>query len=184
MRSIMADGEGFEPPVPFGTLAFQASTFGRSVIHPCGLQSPCAAVAGEATLPFELRGQAAPAGIEPATCLSQETELAVEGRDRTPKATRVARRFSRPVPSPTLGLLYHKLVPQVGFEPTRPFGHSLLKTARLPVPPQGHGAGSGIRTHKRAGLNCPGLPFPLSRRCWCPRRDSNPQDLAVTTLST
>ena len=30
----MADGGGFEPPVPFGTHAFQACTIDRSVTHP------------------------------------------------------------------------------------------------------------------------------------------------------
>ena len=30
----MADGGGFEPPVPFGTHAFQACTINRSVTHP------------------------------------------------------------------------------------------------------------------------------------------------------
>ncbi len=29
-----ADGWGFEPPVPFGTHAFQACTINRSVTHP------------------------------------------------------------------------------------------------------------------------------------------------------
>jgi hypothetical protein len=29
-----ADGGGFEPPVPFGTHAFQACTIDRSVTHP------------------------------------------------------------------------------------------------------------------------------------------------------
>src|SRR6266487_53863 len=30
----MADGGGFEPPVPFGTHAFQACTINHSVTHP------------------------------------------------------------------------------------------------------------------------------------------------------
>src|SRR5207245_4346591 len=33
-RSTMADGGGFEPPVPFGTHAFQACTINHSVTHP------------------------------------------------------------------------------------------------------------------------------------------------------
>jgi hypothetical protein len=32
--SLVADGGGFEPPVPFGTHAFQACTINRSVTHP------------------------------------------------------------------------------------------------------------------------------------------------------
>jgi hypothetical protein len=34
VRDIDADGGGFEPPVPFGTHAFQACTIDRSVTHP------------------------------------------------------------------------------------------------------------------------------------------------------
>jgi hypothetical protein len=32
--SFVADGGGFEPPVPFGTHAFQACTINHSVTHP------------------------------------------------------------------------------------------------------------------------------------------------------
>jgi hypothetical protein len=32
--SLVADGGGFEPPVPFGTHAFQACKIDRSVTHP------------------------------------------------------------------------------------------------------------------------------------------------------
>src|SRR6516165_6394244 len=32
--SYVADGGGFEPPVPFGTHAFQACTINHSVTHP------------------------------------------------------------------------------------------------------------------------------------------------------
>ena len=35
----MAERGGFEPPVPFGTPAFQASTFGRSVTSPQNRES-------------------------------------------------------------------------------------------------------------------------------------------------
>src|SRR6266567_840392 len=31
---VQTDGGGFEPPVPFGTHAFQACTINRSVTHP------------------------------------------------------------------------------------------------------------------------------------------------------
>ncbi len=31
---VLADGGGFEPPVPFGTHALQACTINRSVTHP------------------------------------------------------------------------------------------------------------------------------------------------------
>jgi hypothetical protein len=34
VQDIDADGGGFEPPVPFGTHAFQACTIDRSVTHP------------------------------------------------------------------------------------------------------------------------------------------------------
>jgi hypothetical protein len=33
-REMVAEEEGFEPSVPFGTLAFQASTIGHSVTPP------------------------------------------------------------------------------------------------------------------------------------------------------
>src|SRR5207244_10238178 len=33
-RKSRTDGGGFEPPVPFGTHAFQACTINRSVTHP------------------------------------------------------------------------------------------------------------------------------------------------------
>jgi hypothetical protein len=36
----LADGGGFEPPVPFGTHAFQACTIDRSVTHPSNLPLP------------------------------------------------------------------------------------------------------------------------------------------------
>src|SRR5207302_8473224 len=34
INRALADGGGFEPPVPFGTHAFQACTINRSVTHP------------------------------------------------------------------------------------------------------------------------------------------------------
>jgi hypothetical protein len=33
------------------------------------------------------------------------------------------------------------MVPLAGIEPARPCGHLILSQARLPIPPQGHGAG-------------------------------------------
>ena len=33
------------------------------------------------------------------------------------------------------GFLYLKMVPEKGFEPTRPYGHCDLNAARLPIPP-------------------------------------------------
>jgi hypothetical protein len=43
------------------------------------------------------------------------------------------------------------LVPPVGLEPTHPFGYKILSLARLPIPPQGHGADhSRFRLPKQA----------------------------------
>ena len=51
------------------------------------------------------------------------------------------------------------MVPKVGLEPTRPFGHCPLKAARLPIPRPG------------LDLYCLSLLFP-----WCPGQDSNLQN--------
>src|SRR5256885_15516978 len=40
INRALADGGGFEPPVPFGTHAFQACTINRSVTHPNNLPLP------------------------------------------------------------------------------------------------------------------------------------------------
>ena len=37
------------------------------------------------------------------------------------------------------------MVPEVGLEPTRPYGHKILSLARLPIPPLRHG---GVRSSK------------------------------------
>ena len=71
------------------------------------------------------------------------------------------------------------LVCLTGFEPVRYFYHSLLRTARLPVPAQTLGAGGDIRTRMAVNhllLKQVYRPFHHSGQSWYAGWGSNPQN--------
>ena len=60
------------------------------------------------------------------------------------------------------------VVPRMRFELIHPYGHCPLKTARLPIPPPGHGR---VAVGTRSAV------------CWQEWRDSNPRPAVLETAA-